>query len=77
MAKLGDKSGQAQALAQEAEASSLRIQPVVSNSANEELKSEVESLTQKVEELSDHLNQSRKENQELQDRINELVSEIH
>ncbi len=77
LAKLGDKSGQAQALAQEAEASSLRIQPVVSNSANEELKSEVESLTQKVEELSDHLNQSRKENQELQDRINELVSEIH
>lgn len=59
LAKLGQKGSSAQTQPESTAVSQ------VSGPATEELKSEIETLTQKVEELSDLLSQSRKENTEL------------
>lgn len=59
LAKLGDKSQHAEQI-QEAVAQRSVAQPVPVQ--NEEYKQEIENLTQKVEELSELLSQSRREN---------------
>jgi chromosome segregation ATPase len=57
----------------------LSVQPTAVAQQNtaqlEEFKTEIDTLTQKVEELSESLSQSQRENIELQERINLLVNE--
>ena len=78
LSKLGDKSQPTES-STEALRQPLSVQPTAVAQQNtaqlEEFKTEIDTLTQKVEELSESLSQSQRENVELQERINLLVNE--